>query len=101
MPACPEDVDAHIFVLDIDRGLFDLRQHRDRRRGGMNTPTRLGCRHALDPVNATLVFEAAPSTLAMNLEDNLLIAASSIFAAANQLGLPAVIFGVAAIHAVE
>lgn len=54
-----EGVDAQILRVNFQFDLFSLRHDSHRHGRGVDTPLRLGLRHALDAVNAALKFQAA------------------------------------------
>ena len=92
-------VDADVFGADVEVDVLHLRQHRNRGRRGVDAPARLGGGYALHAMHARLVFEAGEHALARDGGDDLLVAAEVVLRQADDLGLPAVLLGVAAVHA--
>ena len=64
-------------------------------------PVRLGVGHALDPVHAALELEPREDAAALDLGDDLLVAAGRALAFGDDLDPPALELGVARIHAEE
>ena len=95
----PERIDADVFRPDVDVDLLGFRQHRDRRRRGVDAPARLGRRHPLHAVHAGFEFEPGEHALAGDIGDDFLVAAGLALAFREDLDLPAMQVGVALIHA--
>src|SRR5262249_26229049 len=70
VPGGPEDVNAQVGGVDLDLDLSGFGHHGHRRGGGVDTPTRLGSRHALHTVDAAFVFQEAIGAPAPDLEDH-------------------------------
>ena len=66
---------------------------------GVDAALRLGVRHALHPVHAALELQPAEHALALDRGDDLLVAAGVALADALHLDPPAVLGGVALVHA--
>ena len=99
--ARPEHVDAQILVVDLDVDVLGLGQHRHGGGGGMDAALRLGLRHALHPMHAGFELEPREHALAGDVGDDLLVAAGRGFARRKDVDLPAMLVGVALIHAEE
>ena len=95
----PHGVDLEIVVFDQDIDVFHLGQHRDRRRGSVDAAGRLGIRHALHPVHAGFEFELGEHTPAVDFGDDFLEAAFAAFADRQDFRLPALLGGIALVHA--
>ena len=67
-----EDIDLEIAFVDVDFDFLNGGQHRHRRRRCVDTPLRLGGRHALHAMRATLVLQAGVCATAMHLEHHFL-----------------------------
>ena len=91
-------LDPQIVALDIDIDLLDLRQHRDRRRRGVNAALRLGVGHALHAMHAGFEFQFGERAAAPDFGDDFLEAAHGAFAGGDHLDLPALQAGEALIH---
>src|SRR6516164_1627331 len=95
-------VNAQIRRIDLDLiDLIELRQDRDRARGGMDAPLRLGGRHALHAMRARLKLQAGEGALAGDAADDLAEAAVLAGALAQHFDVEAFRFGITCIHAVE
>ena len=92
-------VDAQIIGLDVNIYVFRLRQDRHGRRRSVDATAGLGRRNALHAMHTRLELEARKDTLARDRGDNLLVAAEIALRRTDQLGFPAVMIGVAAVHA--
>ena len=92
-------VDAQVIGLDVDVDVFRLRQDRHGRRRSVDATAGLGRRNALHAMHARLELEARKDALARDRGDDLLVAAEIALRRTDQLGLPAVLIGVAAVHA--
>src|SRR6185437_9676531 len=88
-------------LVDLDVDLFRLGQHRDRRRGGMDAPARLGRRHALDAMNARFEFEALEDVAAGDRRARFLEAADTGLGNVERLEAPAMERRITLIHAEE
>src|SRR6185436_51374 len=95
------DVDAIILGPQLDIDLLDLRQHGDCGGGGVDATARLGLRHALNAVGAALVLQPAVGALAVQVEDDLLVAARPVLTSVHNLDLPALALGVAGVHTIQ
>ena len=96
-----EDVDPHVLLFDCNVHLLGFRQDRHGRRGGVDSPLRLGLRDALHAVYAAFVLQARKRTLAPYFEDHLFEAALFGFGTAQDLGVPAFALGVAGVRPEE
>ena len=85
--------------LDLEIDVLGLRQHGDGGGRGVDAPAGLGDRHALHAVHARFVLQAGEHALAGDGRHDLLVAAEIVLREADDLGLPAVQLGVAAVHA--
>jgi len=94
-------IDAQIGVVDLDLDILGFRQNRDGGGGGVDAPLRLGLRHALNAVDAALELQPAEHALAGDRGDDFLVAAHLAFGDAIDLYAPAVVLGVALVHAEE
>ncbi len=92
-------VDPDVLRLDLDVDLLGLGQHRDGRRRGVDAAARLGCRDALDAVDAGFELQPREHATAAHLGDDLLEAAGFALALRQHLDLPAVEVGIALVHA--
>ena len=84
-------------IVDID--VFDFGQHRDRRRRGMDAAGGFGVRHALHAMHAGFEFQLGEHAAAAHFGDDFLEAAFAAFADRQDLRLPALLGGVALVHA--
>ncbi|MNN69227.1 hypothetical protein D3C81_1849960 [compost metagenome] len=64
----------------------------------MNTPLRLGFRHALHAVATRLKLQLAENAVARHLGNHFFIAAVLAFVGTHDLDAPATRFGIAAVH---
>ena len=94
-----EGVDAQVLVVDLDVDFFGFRQDGDGDGRGVDAAARLGCRHALDAVDAALVFQLAVGAAPFDRRDDFLEAADAGVAARHHLDAPALALGVLAVHA--
>ena len=67
-PAGAVDVDLQVVLVDLDVDVLGLRQHRDRRRGGVDAALGLGLGDALHAVRAALELEHGVRAVALDLE---------------------------------
>ena len=95
------DVDAQVALVDLDLDVFDLGQHRNGRRGGVDAALGLGRRHALHAVHAGLELHLRVDLVALDPERDLLEAAALGLVRVDLLDLPLLELGVARVHAVE
>src|SRR5207247_5298337 len=95
------DGDVQFLGLDLDVDLLGLGQHGDGGGAGVDAALRFGRRHALDAVNAPLVFEALVNIGAAHAEDDFLEAAEIGGTRIHGFDLPALHFGVAGVHPIE
>ena len=84
-------------MIDVD--VFGLRQHRDRRRRGVDAAGRFGVRHALHAMHAGFEFQLGIDAAAVDIGDDFLVAADRAFALRHDFDLPALLGGIALIHA--
>ena len=100
-PAPPERSVSilQIGVVDGDIEVLRLGQHRDRRGRGVDAAGGLGIGHALHAVHAGFEFELGERAAAADLGDDFLEAAHRAFARGHHLDLPALLGGVALVHA--
>ena len=94
-------VDADVLGADVEVDVLRLRQHGDGGGRGVDAPARLGGGNALHAVDARLVLEAGKHALARDRRHDLLVAAEIVLRQADDLGLPAALLGIAAVHAEE
>src|SRR4030042_530883 len=80
---------------------FRLRQDCYRGRRGMNPAGSLGNRHALNTMHAAFVFQSTVSVFASHFKNNFLEAANAAFADTDDIGLPALFLGIAAVHTIK
>ncbi len=97
----PINVDLEVLLVDLDLDLISLRQHGHGRSRRVDASARLGLRHALDAMHAALELQPAVRALPAHLEDHLTQAADARLVRRDQLGLPCVALGVAAVHPVQ
>ncbi len=102
-PAPPEWKMSHLQVLlvDVDLYVVGLGEDGDGSGAGVDAALGLGLGHALDAVHAAFVLEAGEGALAVELEDDLLVAALLTLVGGDDFGPPALALGVARVHAVE
>ena len=93
------DVDPQILVVDLHLDFARLGQHGDRRRRGMDAPAAFGHRHALHEVHAALELQFGEHPGAVDLGDDLLEPAEVVGVQADRLDLPALLGGIALVHA--
>ena len=82
-------VDLEIRFVDRDIDFLGLRQHRDGRRRGVDSPLRFRVRHALHAMRARFEFEPRENAAAGDLGDDLLVAAGGALACRDDLDGPA------------
>ena len=92
-------VDADFLGLDVELDVLGLGQHGNGGGGGVDATAGLGGRHALHAVHARFEFEPCEHALPGDGRDDLLVAAEIVLRDTDDLGLPAVQIGIAAIHA--
>ena len=68
-------VDLQVRLVDVDIDLLGFGQDRDGSRRGMDTPLRLGFRHALHPMHAEFEFQLREDAASRDLRDDFLEAA--------------------------
>ena len=83
----------------MDIHILGLGQHRNGRRGGMDTPARFGFRYPLYSVHTGFELEAGKHVFAFYMYDRLLDAAKLALLLFDQVETPAMSFGIALIHA--
>src|SRR5207247_10388237 len=93
------DVDLEVLLVDPDLDLTGLGEHGDRHRRGVDPARRLRDGDALDAVDAALELEAAPHTLALDGEDDLLEPALPGLVFVEDLDPPALSLRVLHVHA--
>ena len=93
------DVDPQVLVVDPHVHLLRLGQYRDRGGGGVDASPALGDGHALDAVHAGFKLEPGEHALASDRGDHLLIPAELGGGRAHELGPPALLVGIALVHA--
>ena len=98
-PRRAEDVDAQVLVVDLDVDLLGLGQHRHGRGRGVDAALRLGRRHALHAVHARFELQPGEHAAAGDGGDRLLVAADAGVGELHDLEAPAVLGGVALVHA--
>ena len=76
---CAHGVDLEVRIVDDDVDVFRFRQHRNRRRRGVDAALRFGGRYALHAVHARLKFQFAVHVFAGNAADNFFVAARGTF----------------------
>ena len=86
-------------VVDGDVDVLGLGQHGDGRGRGVDAAGRFGVGHALHAVHAGFEFELGEGAAAADFGDDLLEAAHRAFAGGHDLDLPALLGGVALVHA--
>ena len=86
-------VERHLF------GLVGLGQDGDRAGAGVDAALRLGRRHALHAVAARLELQRRVDRVALDADDELLVAAEVARALRDDLGAPALALGIAQVHA--
>ena len=84
-------------IGDVD--LLRLGQHGDGRGRGVDAAGRLGVGHALNAMHAGFEFELGEGAAAADFGDDFLVAAHRAFARGHDLDLPALLGGVALVHA--
>ena len=92
-------VDAQIGVVDGDVDVLRLGQHGDGRGRGVDAAGRFGVGHALHAVHAGFEFELGEGAAAADFGDDFLVAAHRAFARGHDLDLPALLGGIALVHA--
>src|SRR5262245_7697335 len=97
--AGPHSIDANVLGADFEVDVLHLRQDGDGGSGGVDAPARFGGRNALHAMHARLVLEPGEHTLAGDRGDDLLVAAKIVFREADDFRLPAMLLGIAAVHA--
>ena len=97
----PVHVDLQVLGTDLDVHLLGLRQHGHGRRRRVQPSLGLGDGHALHAVDARFVLQARVRVLAAHLHHGLLETAALRLRRRQQLGLPAMPFGVAPVHVQE
>ena len=94
-------VDFQLVGFDLDVHLFGLRQHGHSTGAGVDASLRFGRRHTLDAVDAALVFEPLVHIRASDVKNDFLEAAQVGRIGIHGLDLPALLLGVAGVHAVQ
>ena len=84
-------------IGDVD--VLRLGQHGDGRGRGVDAAGRLGVGHALHAVHAGFVFQLGEGAAAADFGDDFLVAAHRAFARGHDLDLPALLGGIALVHA--
>jgi len=92
-------VNLQVARIDLDVHLVHLGQHSDSGRRGVDAALALGDWHTLHAVHAAFVLQARKRPVAAHLEHDLLVAAHASFVRAEHFDLPALLLGVARIHA--
>src|ERR1700680_1153138 len=92
-------VDLEIGLVDGDIEVLRLGQYGNGRGRGVDAAGRFGVGHALDAVHAGFEFELGERTAAADFGDDLLVAAHRAFAGGDDFDLPALVGGVALVHA--
>src|SRR5690606_8228629 len=95
------DVDAQVVLVDRHVDFARLGQHRYGRRRGVDAPAAFGHRHALHAVDPAFELELGEDAVARDVGDDFLEAADVGGVHADRLDLPALLGGVALVHAVE
>ena len=90
--------DLQVLRLDLHIHFLRFRKHRNRAGAGVNASLRFSRRHALNPVHAALVLQPLVDILAVNLEDDFLVAAQVRRAGVEILALPTLGFGIPGVH---
>src|SRR5690606_37093478 len=96
-----EDVDADVVPVDVHIHLVHLGHDGNGGRGRVDAPLGLGSGHALHAMDTGLVLRAAGGAAAVDLEDDLAVAARLVRAGVRDLGPPALAFRIALVHAEE
>ena len=91
-------IDADILVTDFNIHIFRFGQYGDGGGAGVDTPARLGGRHALDAVNAGFKLQLAEHAAPVDRGDDLLVAANLAIAGRQHFNLPSLLGGMALIH---
>ena len=92
---------AQVGVVDGDVDVFDLGQHRNGGGRGVNAAGGFGFWNALNAVHAQFKLEFGKRPTPADLRDDFLEPARGAFARRDNLGFPAMLAGVALIHAEE
>ena len=92
-------IDLEIDLVDHDVDVLRLGQHRDGCGRGMDAARRLGVGHALHAVHAGFELELRECAAAADFGDDFLEAAHRTFIRRDDLDLPALLGGVALVHA--
>ena len=90
--------DFQVGRVDLNLDGVGLGHHRDGRRGGMNAPLGFGGGDPLHPVHARLEFQLAEHAVALDRQDQFLVAAEFRLRGTHRLHLPTNALGVALIH---
>jgi hypothetical protein len=93
-----EGIDAQVLGFDLDVHFLGFGQHGDRGRGGVDPAAGFGDRHALHPVDARFVPQAAVDALALDRRGHFLEAADAGLALREHVDLPAPALRVARVH---
>src|SRR6267142_6876391 len=91
-------LDLEIVALGLDVDFLDLRQHRHRRRRGVNAPLRFGVGHALHPVHAGFELQFGERAATLHFGDDFLEPAHGALTGGDHLDLPALQRSKALIH---
>ena len=95
-----EGINPHVRRIDDDiTGFIGFGHDRHRGGGGVDASLRFGDRHALHPMPAGFKLQARVGTLADDAGDDFLVAADFTQGFGNDFDLPALAFGIAAVHA--
>ena len=98
-PCDAHGVDLQIRFVDLDVDVLGFRQHGDRRGRGVDAALRFGVRHALHAMHAGFEFQLGEGAAAADFGDDFLVAAHGAFARGDHLDLPALLGGIALVHA--
>ncbi len=93
------NINAQIFVFDLDIHFLSFRQNRNSCRRSVDAPLGFSGGHTLHAVNATFKFQMSKGALAEDIGDDFLIAAMLAIGCGNNFHLPSLGGGITLIHA--
>ena len=90
--------DVQVAWVDLHLHRIGLRHHRHGGRGGVHPALGFGGRHPLHPVHARFEFQLAEHPLALDCQDQFLVAAQFRLGGAHRFHPPALALGIALVH---
>src|SRR3546814_14075175 len=97
----PKNVDAQVLVCDLNVDFFRFGKNRDSSGGGVDTTAAFRDWHALNAMNPAFEFELGENARAGHAGDDFLETTHVRRAGGDRLYFPALLLGIAAVHAEE